>query len=305
MLRKITGKFAALIGAHITIPAPARDESALLAIGAMLSKQQLSMQSDRLNDYEFKIFSQWGDDGIIQYLIRKLTIKNEYFIEFGVQDFSESNTRFLMMNNNWAGFVMDGSEANMQNLRKQKWFWKYDLKQKAVFIDKDNINGLLAETGMSDIGLLHIDLDGNDYYILEAIDFSKLNPSILILEYNAVFGPDRPVSVPYDKNFVRTKAHHSNLFFGASLAALTHGAEKKGYALIGCNLAGNNAYFVKREMLNSSIKEVSVSDAFRDSRFRESRASDYSLSLLSGRDRLDEIRGLEVVNVLTGEKEVL
>lgn len=305
MLRKITGKIAALIGAHITIPAPAKDESELLAIGAMLSKQQLSMQSDRLNDYEFKIFSQWGDDGIIQYLVRNLPVKNEYFIEFGVQDFSESNTRFLMMHNNWAGFVMDGSESNMQNLRKQKWFWKYDLKHKAVFIDKENINGLLAETGMSDIGLLHIDLDGNDYYILEAIDFSRLNPTILILEYNAVFGPSRPISVPYDKDFVRTKAHYSNLFFGASLAALTHGAEKKGYALIGCNLAGNNAYYVKREMLNSSIKEVSVADAFRDSRFRESRAQDYSLSFRSGNDRLKEISGLEVVNVVTGETEVL
>jgi hypothetical protein len=263
------------------------------------------MNSTNLNDYEFKIFSQWGDDGIIQYLIKNIAIENETFIEFGVQDYQESNTRFLMMNNNWKGFVMDRSEEDMAKLKKQSWFWKYSLTSKAVFIDKENINKLLEETGFSNIGLLHIDLDGNDMHILNELNLIRLNPSIIIMEYNAVFGKDRPISVPYDKDFIRTNKHHSNLYFGASLLALTYIAGNKGYALIGCNLAGNNAYFVRTDLLNKNIKEVSVTEAYKESRFRESRNKDYTLSYLNRDERYEAIKGLEVVNVKTNNMEEL
>jgi hypothetical protein len=257
------------------------------------------------NDFEFKIFSQWGDDGLIQYLIKNIKIENEIFMEFGVDDFSESNTRFLMMNNNWKGFVMDGSEENMERLKARPWFWKYSLKAKVVFITKENINRLLAETGFRNIGLLHIDLDGNDAHILAELDFKDLNPAILIMEYNAVFGKERTISIPYDKRFVRTEKHYSNLYFGASLAALTHIANKKGYGLIGCTLAGNNAYFVRKDLLNEKIKEKAIEEAFVLSRFRESRNKDYSLSFLDGDERYEMIKGLDVINVVTNEMEKL
>ncbi|MCU0847474.1 MAG: hypothetical protein MUD12_06260 [Spirochaetes bacterium] len=305
MIKKSIRKIASLIGNSIPIPDRMKDETELLAIGSMLSNQQYLMNSRNINDYEFRIFSQFGDDGIIQYLIKNIKIENEIFIEFGVQNYIESNTRFLMMNNNWSGFVMDGSEEAMNSLKNQSWYWRYCLTHKAVFIDKENINQLLADTGFSNIGLLHIDLDGNDYHILNEIDLSKLNPSIIILEYNSVFGKDRPITVPYDKKFVRTNAHYSNLFWGASLPALNYATSKKGYTLIGCNLAGNNAYFVKKSLLNDKVKELSVEEAFKKSKYRESRNKDYSLSYLSGNDRLEIIKGLEVINVITNEKEKL
>ena len=53
-----------------------------------------------LRRVEFSAFSQWGDDGIIQYLIHLLDIKEQSFIEFGVGNYLEANTRFLLMNNN-------------------------------------------------------------------------------------------------------------------------------------------------------------------------------------------------------------
>lgn len=303
MIKRIIRKVASSIGTHIPIPGNSHNETILLATGTMLSKQQFGMHSTNINDYEFRIFSQFGDDGIIQYLIKHVKIENELFIEFGVGNYLESNTRFLMMNNNWSGFVMDASEADMNALKKQDWYWQYCLTQKAVFIDKDNINDLLAETGFSNIGLLHIDLDGNDYHILEHLDLSHLNPSIIIMEYNAVFGKERAISVPYDKSFDRTNAHYSNLFLGASLAAMNHMAEQKGYALVGCNLAGNNAYFVRKDLLNDRIKAVPVSEAYKESRFRESRNPDYTLSYVSGNQRVELIKGLDVVNVLTNQLE--
>jgi hypothetical protein len=277
----------------------------LLTVGALLSKQQYLMSSNNLNNYEFSIFSQFGDDGIIQYLIKHINIKNEVFIEFGVENYQESNTRFLMMNNNWRGFVMDSAEENMNRLTQQSWYWKYDLTQKAVFIDIDNINDLLKATGFSDIGLLCIDLDGNDYWIFKQLDLSKINPAIVIIEYNSIFGEDRAISVPYNKKFIRTEAHYSNIYAGASLSALNYLATQKGYALVGSNLAGNNAYFVRKDLLNERICELSVEKAYKESKFRESRNKDYSLSFISGKQRLEIIRGLEVINVITNEYEKL
>lgn len=281
------------------------NETNLLAIGALLSKQQFSMSSTNINDYEFKIFSEYGDDGIIQYLIKHVEIKNEIFIEFGVENYLESNTRFLLMNNNWTGFVMDGSEKAMKSLKDQPWYWKYNLTQKAVFIDADNINYLLETTHFSDIGLLNIDIDGNDYHIFKAINLSKLNPSIIILEYNSVFGNERAITIPYDKTFYRTEKHFSNLYFGASLPALNLLAREKGYVLVGCNLAGNNAYFVRKDLLNNHIKELSIELAFKESKFRESRNIDQSMSFLSGKARLECIKGLDVINVIENKLEKL
>jgi hypothetical protein len=282
-----------------------KNEPLLLAIGAMLSKQQYTNFSDNINDYEFKVFSQFGDDGIIQYLIKNIKIENETFIEFGVEDYLESNTRFLMMNNNWSGFVMDGSEEAMNNLKNNYWYWKFCLTHKAVFIDKDNINGLLNESGLSNIGILNIDIDGNDFHVFKAINFEKLNPSIIITEYNGLFGPERPISVPYDKNFYRTEAHYSNLFMGASLAAFNFEANNKGYSLVCSNNAGNNAYFVRNDLLNNKIKATTVKEAFKESKFRESKNKDNTFSFLHGKNRLEAIKGLEVVNVISGETELV
>jgi len=278
-----------------------KDETELLALGSLLSKQQWLLNSPNFNDYEFKIFSQWGDDGLIQYLIKHIKIENELFIEFGVEDYSESNTRFLMMHNNWNGFVMDGSEQNMAKLKSKSWYWKYSLKSKACFITKENINELLAKTGFKNIGLLHIDLDGNDAHILAELNLKELNPSIIIMEYNAVFGKKRAISVPYDKDFLRTDKHYSNLYWGASLPALTYIASNKGYGLVGCNLAGNNAYYVRKDLLNGTIREKTVDEAFIMSKFRESRDKDFMLSYLAGNERAEIIKGLDVIDVKTNE----
>jgi hypothetical protein len=300
---KFFGKIKKIVKGLIS--AMLNNETQLLAMGALLSNQQNLLDSNNLNDYEFKIFSQWGDDGLIQYLIKNVHIKNKIFIEFGVEDYLESNTRFLMMNNNWEGFVIDGSEENMKRLRKQRWYWKYSLTNKAVFINRENINNLLAETGFANIGLLHIDIDGNDVHILEALDLSTLNPSIIIMEYNAVFGKDRPITIPYNKEFIRTNKHYSNLYFGASLPAINHVANKKGYSLVVCNLAGNNAYFVRNDLLNEKIKVKTIEDAYVSSKFRESRNKDYTFSYLDGVQRYEVIKGLEVLNVETNKIEKL
>lgn len=254
-----------------------------------------------LADLEFRVFSQFGDDGIIQYLTDSVEVEHSTFVEFGVEDYYESNTRFLLQNNNWSGFVMDGSPENINSLLAWTDFWRYDLKAKPAFITVENINELIQEgtADWSGIGLLHIDLDGNDYWVWKELN---VNPPIVIVEYNSNFGSTLPVTVPYNPAFHRTEAHYSNLYWGASLAALCRLGDSRGYQFVGCNSAGNNAYFVRKDKMNGRIRALSPAQGFVQSRYRESRDEEGNLTYLSAADRRALLKGMEVFDV---EKELM
>lgn len=256
-----------------------------------------------ISDAEFRIFSQWGDDGIIQYLVRRIPHLPKSFIEFGVEDYTEANTRFLLQNNNWKGLIIDGSPSNMAKVRSDRLYWSHELTAMARFVSAENINELITEAGFGGrLGILHVDIDGVDFWVWKAIDV--VDPEIVIVEYNSVFGAERAITVPYDPTFQRHRAHHSRLYYGASLAAFCELAKSRGMIFVGCNSAGNNAYFVKQKH-ESLIPPVSIEEGFVESRFRESRDVDGLLTFASGTDRLALIRGLPVVNVKTGSSEVL
>lgn len=251
-----------------------------------------------LEEVEFQVFSQFGEDGIIQWLIHNTDIKNKTFVEFGVEDYTEANTRFLLMNNNWSGLVMDGSEANMNRLKNWECLWKYDLTAVTAFITRDNINELIANAGFKeDIGILSIDLDGNDWWILNAI--KCVSPRILICEYNNIFGASKKVTIPYDAEFFRTEKHYSNLYWGCSIAAFCGWAEQNGYYYMGSNSAGNNAFFVRKDCI-SPDRIPGRADIFVESKYRESRNEKGRLTYLRGADRLKCIKDMEVFDIETG-----
>jgi hypothetical protein len=272
--------------------------------GLILSQLNENKHSRNLKDFEFKVFSQRGEDGIIQHLTKTVDIKNRTFIEFGVEDFLESNCRFLMMKDDWRGFVIDGSGSKLNKLKKSYFYWRHDLVAFESFITRENINELLAKSGFDeDLGILSVDLDGNDYHVLEAITFFK--PRILICEFNAVFGPTRKISTPYDPRFFRTAKHYSNLYFGASLSAMTFLANKKGYSLVGTNSISSNAFFVRHDLLNPRLDSVGAEQAFVPSNVREGRDERGNLSYVSRDERLKVIEGLPVLNVETNGMEAL
>lgn len=271
-------------------------ESAQLLLGEVLSRQLRERGPlPRLRDAEFQVFSQFGDDGIIQYLIHLLGPLEERFIEFGVEDYSESNTRFLLSHDNWRGLVIDGSRAHVDHIRRQPYSWRHDLTSAHALVDRENVNSLFRGHGFSGpIGLLSVDIDGNDYWVWEAID--AVDPAIVVCEYNAVFGATAAVTVPYDPAFQRTRAHHSNLYWGASLSALCRLADRKGMDFVGTNGAGNNAYFVRRDRLGP-LRPVPAPEGFTDSRFRESRDRRGRLTFLGGAARRAAIADLPVMDV--------
>lgn len=246
-----------------------------LSVGKLEARLARSESGD-FNSRELSVFSQWGEDGLIEYLVSHVPIERPWFVEFGVESYREANTRFLLMNRNWRGLVIDGSEANVHAIRSDDVSWRFELEARCAFITRDNINALIRDAGFTgDIGLLSVDIDGNDYWVWQALDV--VSPRIVVAEYNSLWGPTRAVTVPYDPEFVRGQKHHSNLYYGASLTALVTLARTKGYSLVGGNTAGNNAFFV-RDDVRGPIPVVPVASAYRAARFREGRDRDGALS---------------------------
>lgn len=249
---------------------------------------------------EFSAFSQWGDDGIIQYLIQHIPGIIPRFIEFGVSNYLESNTRFLLLNDNWQGLIFDGSDSNIQFIKSDTISWRYDLNSESLFVTKSNINEAITKQGFNgDLGILHIDIDGNDYWIWECLNV--VNPQIVIMEYNSVFGNKGAISVPYKDEFYVTDAHYSNLFFGASLKAMDYLASKKGYKFIGTNTAGNNAYFLREDLINEFVPAISVDEAYVVCNFRQNRNSEGMVTLQRDDKMIHACSHLAVVDVTNNQ----
>jgi hypothetical protein len=269
-------------------------------IQSKLNNEKKEIKS--INELEFQVFSQFGDDGIIQYLIDKLPIKNKTFIEFGVENYKEANTRFLLVNNAWSGLVIDGSIENINQIRNSQLYSFYDLRAVHSFITKDNINDIIKKSGFQeDIGILSVDIDGNDYWVLESINVVK--PDIIICEYNSLFGFDDPITIPYKHDFVRGQKTPFN-FYGASLKSLCLLAKTKGYFFVGCNSAGNNAYFIsEKHREHSPLTEKTPEEGYNLAMFSET--WDANKEPRRGKEKLMSINGLEVVDVITMETKKL
>jgi hypothetical protein len=258
-------------------------------------------QPASLADTEFTVFSQFGEDGIIQFLVQRVPIERRVFVEFGVEDYREANTRFLLVNDAWQGVIADAGTAHRRFLENSRLIWRTTVDPITAFIDRENVNDVIRRGVTGPIGLLSIDIDGNDYWILEAIDC--VSPQILVVEYNSLFGPERAVTIPYDPAFRRGEKHYSHLYWGASLAALTQAAARKGLALVAGNRAGNNAFFVRREALGD-IPERTVASCWSPAQFRESRGLDGELTLLSDDvEKLRLLRDLTLVDLDDGGAE--
>ena len=305
MLRSLK-RFARSTTACSNASLEAKIDNSLLVQGSLASWRVREMKSIRsLQDVEFRVFSQWGEDGIIDWIIERAAIPTHLhtFVEFGVEAYREANTRFLMSNRNWTGLIMDGSPTLVETLKNDPAYWQYDLTAKSAFITRENINALLVESGFSgDIGLLSIDVDGNDYWIWEAI--SVIRPVICVCEFNALFGDLHAISVPYDSKFERGKSHFSHLYFGASIEAFRTLAARKGYRFLGTTMAANDAFFI-REDYAPSFDSALMNVVALPSKIREARDTTGKLSYIGGLDRLELISGLPVTKTETGETLIL
>ncbi len=268
----------------------------LVLQGAQLSKlNSLKSNIHSIRDAEFSVFSQWGEDGIIDWLIARLSNLPRNFIEFGVGDYQESNTRLLLQMHNWNGLIIDSRQQNINNIEQEDIYWRHELTAKNLFITAENIDNILTDYADGKaIGLLSIDVDGNDYWIWEAI--KNISPSIVICEYNSLFGDTHAITIPYDPKFYRTEKHYSNLYFGASIAALIALGKKKGYQFIGTTSSGVNAFFVRSDLAPQVLSSLNEVFAYA-SKVREMRQIDGQLNFANKAEQYAGIKQMSVVNL--------
>jgi hypothetical protein len=155
---------------------------------------------------------------------------------------------------------------------------------------------------MGGVELLSLDLDGNDYWVGECLDFTGIQ--IIVVEYNPLFGHLYPVTIPRDDHFDRSSAHFSWLYYGSSLRAWLYLLSDRGFTFLGTNRVGNNAFFCPSDRLNDfplNAPDVRDLSRFVDWRVREGRDEDGNLSFENSDNCIAEIANLPLVNVQTGE----
>ena len=234
--------------------------------GKNLINNNLINFPNQIKKHEVKIFSQSGEDGIIQFILSKIKSKNTSFVEFGCENYMESNTRFLLFNNNWRGLIIDSNIENINEVKESYYFWKHELTAICSFICKENIREIISKNGFEkNLGILSIDIDGNDYWILK--ELKDISPDIIICEYNSLLGSQKSVTLKYDKNFKRENNSINKINYGVSIQAI-HKILKDKYILVYGNSFGNNVFYVNKKY-EELIEEKTVEECYKEISFNE------------------------------------
>ncbi len=273
----------------------------LLGQAAMLTSRASADRFTDLWDAEVKVYSQWGEDGILDYLCERIKLSKPKILEIGAGNFSECNSKFLAENRNASVFAVDGRKDLVDSIKSTSLQWKNHLYALETWVTPDNVGEIITQASMKLGGLdiVSLDLDGNDYWILERAELESI--SIVVVEYNPLFGFEKAVSVPRDDGFDRKEKHFSSLYYGASLKAFCYLLNKKNFKFIGTNRVGNNAFFVRQDLSKMvPINPRNDLSVYTDWRIRESRSHEGSLTYLSGAERIKQIAHLDIKDVEFG-----
>ena len=227
----------------------------------------------RLLRFGSKAYSQCDEDGIIAEIFRRIGVQSRTFIESGVGPGLENNSLMLLLSG-WRGLWVEASQTDVAaaQIRLASWVETRQLCIENQFVTRDNVDHLLATSGPSSTpDLLSIDVDGNDYWIWEAI--RSLNPRVVVIEYNATWFPPLAFTICYQESF---RWDGSN-YFGASLKALELLGRRKGYCLVGCNFSGVNAFFVRKDLCKRRFRApFTAENHFEPPRYWMARASGHA-----------------------------
>ena len=269
--------------------------------------RQYYSEIKNLSDADYKVFSQTGEDGIIDYLLYSLNIKVPKFVEIGVGDYRESNTRYIFQKNCSRGLIVDKNKNLEKKVSKIVKLWKGDLTIIETAVTSENVLHILNSNEFdNNLDVFSLDVDGIDYWILEVLP-EKLS-KIVVLEYNPTFGPNLEVTIPNLKYFDRKKYHYSCLCWGASLKALIKLMNQRKYVFVGSNIACFNAFFVLEsevEKLNLNLPDKNDLTKYTTSYIRESRSIENKLNYLSGKQKLKEIENCEIIDLSNPEKKLV
>ena len=235
------------------------------------TKKQLKNISFTNSDIEFYGFSQGGEDGFVLLLCRLLNIKNG--IEFGTEDWKQSNLRLATKIYNLKTGLIDGSIKNIYKIKRSNDYYFNNIYAISSWITEKNIlptiQGLMLKMKIDYLDLISIDIDGNDFYVLKKV--IPLKPKVIIIEVNDIYCSEMKASTPYKKDFFRYNFHYSGTIYGASYNLIKGYLEENKYKLFAQVTSGNNLFFVDEDYWEK-VEEFSSCElrAFKKFSYRES-----------------------------------
>lgn len=226
----------------------------------------------KLSETGFKVYSQTDEDGILLFIFSIIGAGSKKVVEICAGNGIECNAANLIINHGWLGLLVDGNPEMVLQGRKfyetNRQTYIYPPTFVNAWVTRDNINKIIRDNGFAgEIDLLSIDMDGNDYWIWQAIDV--VQPRVLVLEYQDIIGSEKSLTVPYKDDFNAYEyplTNGSPNFCGASLTAFVKLARQKGYRLVGCNRYGYNAFFIQNSLGESEIPEIKADECFKHPR---------------------------------------
>ena len=197
--------------------------------------------------WEFCGFSQHGEDGIIDYLTRRLRVSNHFFIEVGAADGLENNSSWLALARSFSGLMIDGSVENSAWCKYLLTPMNYGVEILQMFVTRENVKEIAALACHRNPDVFSLDIDGNDYFIAEAVLECGLRPKIWVVEYNSAFGPERSISIRYQESFCVRHEGSLSLYCGCSITAWKKLMNKHEYQFVTVDSSGVNAIFIDRQ----------------------------------------------------------
>ena len=235
---------------------------AILVVDKIINKTKFKNEKNLLK-HGYKIFSQQDEDGIIDEIFKRIGTESKTFVEMGLETGIECNTTNLLYQN-WSGLWIESNVDSVASIKKN--FNKFLNNNLNVYCEKilsANVNKILLKyfNQGSEVDLLSIDIGVHTYHVLEAIN--AINPRVIVTEYNAKYGPTIDWKVKYNENVQWDNTD----YFGGSLNAFKKMLNKKNYVLVGCNITGVNAFFVREDYKEKFEENASGEFHFIEGRY--------------------------------------
>jgi hypothetical protein len=234
-----------------------------------LMYQEMLRNNNPLPSFEevgFQVYCETDEDGILWFIFSLIGTTNKKIVDIGCGRLKGSNTANLIINQGWTALLIDGNENNIKTLQA---FYKnaaetrnYPPKLINRLVSTENINSVISENGFTgEVDLLCIDIDSIDYWIWKSI--GEISPRVVVVEYQCIWGSEIAVTVPNKSDFQAAYIGRYGVYSGASLAAFVKLAKEKSYRLVGCQRYGYNAFFVRNDLGQDILPEISPAECFK------------------------------------------
>jgi hypothetical protein len=238
---------------------------ALIKGGALMHARNIDLTQP--GTWEFSGFSQNGEDGILDLLRSQLISSNRYFIEIGAADGMQNNSSWLVVAERYNGLMIESDPRLVERAKRTVLTYSIGAECLNMFVNRENVAALKSLAFHNNPDLFSLDIDGNDYYIAQAI-MERFRPKIFVVEYNSVYGPERSMTIAYQDNFVFTKAHTTELYYGVSIAGWRTFFKRYGYQFVTVDRNGVNGFFVDPACFDSRFLAGIKGLAFAENRYQ-------------------------------------